>query len=54
MDLQMIKIGYANYAHFSKYGHIGTVYVVYLAVALIWRFSESVKHRQIKCMPFRL
>ena len=31
-----------------------TVYMVYLAVALIWRFDESCKYHQIKCTPFRL
>ena len=31
-----------------------TVYMVYLAVALIWRFGESRLYRQIKCTPFRL
>ena len=34
--------------------HSNTVYVVYLAVALIWRFSESRLYHQIKCTPFRL
>ena len=31
-----------------------TIYMVYLAVALIWRFGESCIYCQIKCMPFRL
>ena len=33
---------------------LSTVYVVYLAVALIWRVGKSRKYRQIKCMPLRL
>ena len=31
-----------------------TIYVVYLAVALIWWFGESRRYRQINCTPFRL
>ena len=30
----------------------GTVYMVYLAVTLIWRLGEFVLVRQIKSMPF--
>ena len=31
-----------------------TVYVVYLVVALIWRFGESRLYHRINCTPFRL
>ena len=30
------------------------VYVIHLAVDLIWRFGKSCKYCQIKCSPFRL
>ena len=31
-----------------------TIYMVYLVVALIWRFTESRVYCQINCTPFML
>ena len=43
-----------NMLLYMVYPNRYTTYVVYLAVALIWRFGESHKYRQMKCTPFRL
>ena len=46
-----------TYIYIYIYIYIYVVYMVYLAVALIWQFGESCSVKlisPIKCMPFRL
>ena len=40
---------YTNYKQVCMNKSLHTVYVVYLAVVLIWQFGKSFKYCQIKC-----